>query len=60
MVAVAARGQGIGTGFVGRAREGANAAGCEYLHVDFDDHLSRFYYDACGFKRTSAGLMTLD
>jgi GNAT superfamily N-acetyltransferase len=60
MVAAAARGQGIGTGLVRRARDGARAAGCEYLHVDFEDHLSKFYYDACGFTPTSAGLITLD
>jgi GNAT superfamily N-acetyltransferase len=59
MVAVGSRGQGIGTELVRHARDGAQAAGCEYLHVDFDDHLSRFYYDACGFRRTSAGLMAL-
>jgi ribosomal protein S18 acetylase RimI-like enzyme len=59
MVAGGDRGQGIGTELVRHAREGAKAAGCEYLHVDFDDHLSRFYYDACGFRPTSAGLMAL-
>jgi GNAT superfamily N-acetyltransferase len=59
MVAAAARGRGIGTGLVRRARDGARAAGCEYLHVDFEDHLGEFYYDACGFTPTSAGLMTL-
>ena len=59
MVAVAARGRGIGTGLVDHARRGAKAAGCEYLHVDFEDHLSAFYYGACGFRPTSAGLLTL-
>ncbi|HKA67847.1 MAG TPA: GNAT family N-acetyltransferase [Actinomycetes bacterium] len=60
MVAVAARGQGIGTGLVDHARQGATAAGCEYLHVDFDDHLAAFYYGACGFQPTSAGLLALN
>ena len=60
MVAQAAQGRGIGTGLVQHARDGAKAAGCEYLHVDFEDHLSKFYYDACGFTPTSAGLITLD
>jgi len=59
MVATKARGQGIGTALVRRSREGAKAAGCEYLHVDFDDHLSTFYYDACGFTPAKAGLITL-
>ena len=59
MVAVAARGQGIGTGLVDHARRGAKAAGCEYLHVDFEDHLAAFYYGACGFRPASAGLLEL-
>jgi GNAT superfamily N-acetyltransferase len=60
MVASAARGRGVGTELVARARDAARAAGCEYLHVDFDDHLRPFYLGACGFAPTSAGLMTLD
>jgi len=59
MVATTARGQGIGTGLVRHAQAGARAAGCEYLHVDFEDHLSGFYYDACGFTPARAGLITL-
>ena len=60
MVASKARGQGIGTALVRHARVGAKAAGCEFLHVDFEDHLSSFYYDACGFTPAKAGLLTLD
>jgi GNAT superfamily N-acetyltransferase len=60
MVAAAARGRGIGTALVDRARRGARAAGCEYLHVDFEDHLAAFYYGACGFRPTSAGLLELN
>ncbi|MBA3290822.1 MAG: GNAT family N-acetyltransferase, partial [Actinobacteria bacterium] len=37
----------------------ARAAGCEWLHVDFDDHLRTFYFDACGFVPTNAGLIAL-
>jgi GNAT superfamily N-acetyltransferase len=59
MVALRARGHGIGTALVASARDGAKAAGCEYLHVDFDDHLGPFYFGACGFTPTSAGLLTL-
>lgn len=59
MVAAGARGRGIGTALVDRARRGASAAGCEYLHVDFGEHLSAFYYDACGFRPTRAGLLPL-
>ena len=37
----------------------ARTAKCEWLHVDFDDHLRGFYFDACGFKSTNAGLIGL-
>jgi GNAT superfamily N-acetyltransferase len=59
MVAVNARGRGIGTALVARAEAGARAAGCEHLHVDFEDHLRPFYYGACGFAPTNAGLRPL-
>jgi GNAT superfamily N-acetyltransferase len=59
MVAAQARGRGIGTQLVARARDGARAAGCEYLHVDFEDHLRPFYFGACGFTPTNAGLLSL-
>ena len=51
--------QGIGTELVRWAVEGARAAGCEWLHVDFDDDLAPFYLDACGFVPTAAGLIRL-
>jgi hypothetical protein len=37
----------------------AFSTGCEYLHVDFEDHLSAFYYGACGFRPAKAGLLPL-
>ena len=37
----------------------AKAAGCEWLHVDFDDDLAPFYFDSCGFEPTRAGLIHL-
>ncbi|MFF2023258.1 GNAT family N-acetyltransferase [Streptomyces sp. NPDC058171] len=52
-------GRGIGGGLVAAAVRGARAAGCEWLHVDFDDHLHGFYVDACGFAPTPAGLIAL-
>ena len=58
MVAAAARHRGIGTELVAVAVAEARAAGCEWLHVDFDDHLRSFYY-ACGFTPTNAGLIAL-
>jgi predicted N-acetyltransferase YhbS len=59
MVANAVRSQGIGTRLVSIAREQARDAGCEWLHVDFDGSLGDFYYKACGFSPTSAGLIPL-
>ncbi len=59
MVAVSARGNDVGTGVVAVAREHAKAAGCEWLHVDFDEHLRSFYIDACGFRPATAGLIAL-
>jgi GNAT superfamily N-acetyltransferase len=59
MVAVAARRGGIGTRLVEVAVREARAAGCEWLHVDFEDHLRAFYFDACGFTPTNAGLIEL-
>lgn len=51
---------GLGSSLVRRAREGAAAAGCEWLHVDFEEHLRPFYYEACGFTPADAGLVRLD
>ena len=51
--------QGIGTEVVRRAARHAQAAGCEWLHVDFEPHLGTFYFGACGFRPTDAGLIHL-
>jgi GNAT superfamily N-acetyltransferase len=59
MVAPAAGRAGVGTELVSRAKAGARDAGCEWLHVDFDDHLRAFYVDACGFTPATAGLIRL-
>jgi GNAT superfamily N-acetyltransferase len=53
------RRRGVGTGLVARAAREAWAAGCEWLHVDFEDHLRPFYLDGCGFTPTNAGLIAL-
>ncbi|MEV5978119.1 GNAT family N-acetyltransferase [Streptomyces sp. NPDC052114] len=60
VVAARARRRGIGAALVARAAEGARAAHCEWLHVDFDDELRDFYFAACGFRETAAGLIALD
>jgi predicted N-acetyltransferase YhbS len=59
LVAVRMRHRGVGTALVALAAEHATAAGCEWLHVDFDDPLEPFYFGACGFRPTHAGLIAL-
>jgi ribosomal protein S18 acetylase RimI-like enzyme len=51
--------RGIGTEVVRRAAAHAAAAGCEWLHVDFEPDLAAFYFEACGFQPTDAGLIHL-
>lgn len=51
--------RGVGTEVVQRAARHAKAAGCEWLHVDFEPDLAPFYFDACGFGLTDAGLIHL-
>jgi GNAT superfamily N-acetyltransferase len=50
--------QSIGRELVTRAIQESRAQGCDWLHVDFEDHLEMFY-QSCGFKPTLAGLVKL-
>jgi GNAT superfamily N-acetyltransferase len=59
LAASRARRHGIGTALVARAVEAARDAGCEWIHVDFDDDLAAFYFEACGFVPTKAGIIAL-
>lgn len=59
MVAVRIRRHGVGRQLVALAVNEARRAGCEWLHVDVEDHLVAFYMEACGFERTNAGLIAL-
>jgi GNAT superfamily N-acetyltransferase len=59
MVDPRAQGRGIGSELVVAATAEARAAGCEWLHVDFEDHLTGFYLDRNGFRATRAGLINL-
>ncbi|MBY3069578.1 GNAT family N-acetyltransferase [Rhizobium laguerreae] len=52
------RRQGIATRLVKEATRVARERGAEWLHVDFEPHLTGFYR-ACGFKPTEAGLIKL-
>jgi GNAT superfamily N-acetyltransferase len=59
MVAAASRRRGIGAGLVAVAVREARRAGCEWLHVDFEEHLRPFYVNGCGFTPSTAGLLAL-
>lgn len=59
VVAQQHRARGIGAALVATAAKEARAAKCAWLHVDFEEHLRPFYFDACGFKETEAGLIAL-
>ncbi|MEV0843288.1 GNAT family N-acetyltransferase [Actinocatenispora sera] len=50
--------RGLGTRLVRAATEQARAAGAEWLHVDYEPHLTGFYA-GCGFRPTDAGLRRL-
>jgi GNAT superfamily N-acetyltransferase len=51
--------QGVGQQLVRTLAEQVRAAGCTWLHVDYEPHLDSFYRDACGFATTHAGLLRL-
>ena len=59
MVAAGMRRRGIGAGLVAAAVREARRAGCEWLHVDFEEHLRPFYLGGCGFPSSAAGLIAL-
>ena len=59
VVASTVRRRGVGRRLVAHAVDHARAAGCAWLHVDFEDHLRPFYVDACGFRPTDAGVLPL-
>ncbi len=59
LVDAGARHRGIGTGLVEATEREARAAGCEWLHVDFEEELRGFYVEACGFAPTPAAVIAL-
>ncbi len=59
VVAQRNRSHGVGVALIKAAAEGSRAAGCEWLHVDFEERLRSFYFEACGFRETTAGLIAL-
>lgn len=60
IVAPDAQRRGIGQELVRHATHAAREAGCSWLHVDFEPHLGKFYFEACGFRPTEAGLIDLE
>lgn len=59
MVSADQRNRAIGRGLLEMATQQTRDAGCEWLHVDFDDNLAPFYIEACGFTPARAGLISL-
>jgi GNAT superfamily N-acetyltransferase len=59
MVDLRSRRRGVGRRLIEVAVGATRAAGCEWLHVDFDEELRDFYFGACGFRPTTAGLIAL-
>jgi GNAT superfamily N-acetyltransferase len=59
MVRAALQRRGYATELVREAVRQAKEGGCEWLHVDFEPHLRDFYFRACGFVPTEAGLIQL-
>lgn len=51
--------KGLGQAVVAAAVDQARAAGCRWLHVDYEPHLQPFYRDSCGFRTTDAGMLNL-
>lgn len=59
MIAVSERRKGHAARMIKRAVAEAKSAGCEWLHVDFTPELRAFYFDACDFRSTDAGVIAL-
>ncbi|MGE0056658.1 MAG: GNAT family N-acetyltransferase [Dehalococcoidia bacterium] len=52
------RRRGVGVELVRLATDAARDAGCEWLHVDYEAVLGRFYQE-CGFTESAAAVMRL-
>jgi len=60
MVAAASQRKGLGVQMIHEVRNRAQAAGLEWLHVDFDDEHEGFYIDACDLTPAKASLTDLN
>lgn len=52
------RRQGIGATLVAKLIIEVRASGCDWLHVDYESELEKFY-SSCGFSPTTAGILSL-
>jgi GNAT superfamily N-acetyltransferase len=59
LVAPHRRHTGVGRGMLAVAEQESRMAGCEWLHVDFEEERRDFYVHACGFTSTPAGVIVL-
>jgi GNAT superfamily N-acetyltransferase len=59
IVTLEERRHGVGAHLVETAKRESAAAGCEWLHVDFEAYLSHFYFESCDFTPSSAGIIRL-
>lgn len=59
MVFSGSRHLGVGSKLLEVAREASKKAGFVCLHVDFEERLGKFYFQACGFQPTAAGIIHL-
>ena len=59
MVATHYQHQGIAAEMLAICAQEARKARCEWLHVDFEEHLRPLYFDRAGFVPTNAGLIRL-
>ena len=59
MVAAAYQRRGIAAEMLAVCAREARVARCEWLHVDFEEHLQPLYFERAGFTPTRAGLIRL-
>jgi ribosomal protein S18 acetylase RimI-like enzyme len=59
IVASTHRRLGIATRMLALCASEARKARCEWLHVDFEEHLCPLYFESAGFTPTRAGLIKL-
>ena len=59
LVAGDRRHSGIGSRLLELVARESRRAGCEWLHVDFEEELRDFYFGACGYTPTPAGVIAL-